>query len=770
MFLMLLNKKTLLLFILTLSVTVAQAESFKVTGIVINGLERIDQGTVLNYLPVQTGSVFDTKKSSHVLHELHKTGFFSKIELKKENTKIILNLTERPSISEVDFDGNEDVDDDQLKKAMKQMGIKAGRSYHRSMIELLEQNLRQVYFSHGKYGVKIKTKIDELKDNRVKINIKISEGLAAKIKQINIVGNKLFSDEELLDVFTLEQPETFIGINFEGDQYSRPVLTGDQEKLKSFYKDRGYINFKISSTQVTISPDKKDIYITINVSEGEQYHVDDVMLTGDFVFPEAKIRKNIVIKPGDVFSNALMVASKTAISKQLGDEGYAFARVKVVPEQNKDKKTVKLTYIVWPGKKAYVRRINFSGNSKSRDEVLRREMRLMEGAPLNTTALNRSKIRLQRLKFVEKVSLKTRQVAGTDDQVDIDIKTAERLSGSFNISAGFSQVEGVVFGTSLTQDNLFGTGQRMNLTINTSDANTVYSVSHTDPYYTVDGISRTYEVNYRKRDASEELISNYLIDTAKVKVRYGIPMSEYDRFSFGFGLETVDVTLATTNVAQSFIDFVDENGDYFENLTLQASFSHDTRNRTVFADRGLIHATSFSMTAPGGDLSYYKLTHSSKFFFNLGDQQALLIRGRIGLGDGYGETTELPFFERFFAGGLRTVRGYETNSLGPYDAASDSSVGGDLSLVGGIEWIFPVPFMETPPASVRMSLFYDAGNVFNKEETDFAHAFFELKDSVGISYVWLAPIGPLKFSWARGLSNEIGDKKEKFQFSIGSFF
>ncbi len=764
-------KKTVLTFLFFgLSASFAQAESFKVSGVTINGLERIDQGTVLNYLPIHTGDKFDTKDSAHVLHELHKTGFFSKIELKKEKNRIIVNLKERPAITEVNFDGNEDVDDDQLKKALKDMGIKPGRSYHRSLIEVLEQNLQQVYFSHGKYGVKIKTKVEHLKDNRVNINIKISEGLAALIKQINIVGNTIFSDEKLLDEFTLEQPETTMGIDFDGDQYSRPVLTGDQEKLKSYYKDRGYINFKITSTQVSITPDKKDIYITINVSEGDQYHVEDVALSGDLVFPEADVRKNITIKPGDIFSNAAMVRSKTAINKKLGDEGYAFARVKVVPEKNDAKKTVKLTYIVWPGKKAYVRRINFTGNSKSKDSVLRREVRLMEGAPLNTTALNRSKIRLQRLKFVEKVSLKTKPVPGTDDQVDIEIKTAERLSGSFNISAGYSQVEGVVFGTSLTQDNLFGTGQRLTVSINTSDANTVYSVSHTDPYHTVDGISRTFEVNYRKRDASEELISNYLIDTAKVKVRYGIPISEYDRFSFGYGIESVDISLAETSVAQEFIDYVDDNGDSFNNITLQASFSHDTRNRTVFADKGLIHSTSFNMTVPGGDLSYYKIRHSSKFFFNLGDQHALLIRGRIALGDGYGDTDDLPFFERFFAGGLRTVRGYESNSLGPYDAASDSSVGGNLSLVGGVEWIFPVPFMETPPASVRMSMYYDAGNVFDRDETDLTHAFFELKDSIGISYVWLAPIGPLRFSWAKGLSNDPNDRKEKFQFSIGSFF
>ena len=767
---MLIKKIFSTLLLLGSGISALQAATFTVSEIVINGLERIDRGTVLSYLPIQSGSEFDTNNSGYVLQELYKTSFFSKVELSRDDNKIILDIKERPAITEVNFEGNEDVDDEQLKEQLASIGIKAGRVYHRSLIDILEQGLQQVYFSHGKYGVKITTKVEELENNRVNIDIKISEGLAALIKQINIVGNKVFTNERLLEVFTLEQPETTLGIDFDGDQYSRPVLTGDQEKLKSFYQDRGYINFKVTSTQVSISPDKKDIFITINVDEGEIFHVNKINLTGDFVFSEEEIRKNIFLKTGDVFSNASMVGSKTAISKKLGDEGYAFARVNVVPEQNKDTKTVDLIYVIQPGKKAYVRKINFSGNNKTGDEVLRREMRIMEGAPLNTSALNRSKVRLQRLRFVEKVELKTNPVPGTDDQVDLDIKTVERLSGSFNISAGYSQVEGVVFGTSLTQDNMFGTGQRLNLTINTSDANTVYSVSHTDPYYTVDGISRTFELNYRKRDASEELISNYLIDTAILKIRYGIPVSEFDRFSFGYGLQTINVAVADNNVAQEFVDYVDDNGSYFENLTLQSSFSHDKRNRTVFADKGLVHSISLNLTVPGGDLSYFKINTSSKFFFNLGGQHALMLRGRLGLGGGLGETAELPFFERFFAGGLRSVRGYQTNTLGPYDAATDSSVGGDLSIIGGIEWIFPLPFAENPPASVRMSFFYDAGNVFDKDETDFAHAFFELKDSIGISYVWLAPIGPLRFSWAKALTPDTTADTETFQFSIGSFF
>lgn len=762
--------KTALLLCSTLLAGVALADSFRIADIEIRGLSRINESTVLSYLPINKGEEFDTARTSYVIHELYNTGFFAAIDLLRDGDKIIVQVTERPAITDVKFDGNEDVDDDQLKEALKKIGIVAGRVYHRSMIDTLEQNLQQVYFSHGKYGVKIKTDIEELDKNRVKININISEGLPALIKQINIVGNTVFTDEQLVEDFSLEEETVSGGFHFEGDQYSRPVLTGDLEKLKSYYQDRGYINFSIESTQVSISPDKKDIYITVNVQEGDKYTVESVTLTGDFVFPEDDFRKLIALKAGDVFSQRGMVNGKTAISQMLGDAGYAFSRVDAASEPDDEKKTVKLTYVIQPGKKAYVRSITFSGNNKTHDDVLRREMRLFEGGELNVTAMNRSKIRLQRLAFIERVEMKNTPVPGTNDQVDLDIQVDERLSGSFNISAGYSQVEDLIFGLSLSQDNLFGTGQRLTATINTSKTNTVYSIIHTDPYYTEDGISRTFELNYRQRDASQELISNYLIDTAKLGVRYGVPISEYDYFNFGFGVETADVTLADTGVPQEIVDYIATNGDYFENLGINLSYSHDTRNRTVFATGGLIHSISMETTLPESDLTYYKVSLSSKLFFDLGSENTLMFRINLGYGAGYGDTEELPFFERYFAGGLRSVRGYATNSLGPYDAVSDDVVGGDMSVIAGLEWIFPVPFMEKPPSSVRMSLFYDAGNVFNSADTTWEDSFSQLYDSVGISYVWLAPIGPLRFSWATALSNEDFLEKEKFQFSIGSFF
>ncbi|MCW8956636.1 MAG: outer membrane protein assembly factor BamA, partial [Gammaproteobacteria bacterium] len=463
-------------------------------------------------------------------------------------------------------------------------------------------------------------------------------------------------------------------------------------------------------------------------------------------------------------------------------EGYAFARVKVFPDINEDSKLVDITYLIEPGKKVYVRRINFAGNYKTRDEVLRRELRLMEGAELSNSKLERSKIRLQRLSFVEEVTIDKAPVAGTDDMVDININVTERLSGSFNIGAGFSQDQGFVFNLGLQMENLLGTGQKLGINFSNDDANKVYSVSFTDPYHTIDGVSRAFSFSYRKRDADEEDITNFLENTYGAAVSYGIPLTEYDRIQMGFGFERTEIIrgLASTS-SQEVIDFInqygdgatDENGDQleasFDALTLTASYSHDTRNRTVFANQGSQQTVGVEMTAPGSDLEYYKLSYRTKFYFTLSSDLTLMLRSDIGYGDGYNDTEALPLFTRYYAGGLRTVRGFDSNSLGPRDILTDDPRGGDIRTVAGAEVIFPVPFVEKPPSSVRFSAFYDIGNVFLKDE---AGGFDkdELRSAIGVSFVWLAPIGPLQFSWSRPIETQDGDETEGFQFSIGSFF
>ena len=770
----------------SISTSATAFERFTVSDIRLEGLERIADGTLLNYLPIQVGDPVDEEQTAYALRQLYKTGFFKDVELARDGDVLVVRVVERPAIAEVKFNGNNDIEDEQLEEILKDIGIVKGRVFDPSALDKIEQGLKQqAYFSRGKYAVRIDTKVTELERNRVSIEIDISEGVIARIKQVNIVGNSVFDDDTLLAELQLGVPGFWDWFS-SMDEYAKPKLAADLESIKSYYQDRGYIRFTIDSTQVSITPDRKDIYVTINVTEGEQYTIREVKLAGELVVDEDQLRPLLLVKPGELFSRREMTEAKDLLTRRLGNEGYAFARVNIIPEIDDESREVVLTYFLEPGKKVYVRRINFIGNFKTQDEVLRREMRLMEGGELANSKLERSKIRLQRLSYVEEVAIDKDPVAGTDDLVDINVNITERLSGSFNIGAGFSQTQGFVFNLGLQMENLFGTGQRLALNFNNDDANQVYSVSFTDPYYTVDGISRTFNFSYRQRDASEEDINNFLTNTYGVNVIYGIPLTEFDSIRLGIGFENTEIIRGTlTQSSTDVVEFlnaygegsVDANGDFTEAsiqaVTLVASFTHDTRNRTIFASTGSSQSVLLDMTAPGSDLEYYKLTYRNKFYFDLGNDLTLLLNSDIAFGDGYGDNQTLPFYERFYAGGLRTVRGFDSNSLGPRDSLTNDPRGGDIRTVAGAEFIFPIPFMEKSPRSVRLSAFYDIGNVFLKEDCGFDKCGFDadqLRSSIGISFVWLAPIGPLQFSWARPIEKEDGDDTQNFQFSIGSFF
>ena len=777
------TKRWLLLYTILFSfaTSVAAFDRFVVSDIRLEGLERIADGTLLNYLPIQVGDPVDEQQTAYALRQLYKTGFFKDVELARDGDVLVVKVVERPAIADVKFNGNNDIEDEQLEEILKDIGIVKGRVFDPSALDKIEQGLKQqAYYSRGKYAVRIDTKVTELERNRVDIEIDISEGVIARIKQVNIVGNTVFDDQTLLAELQLGVPGFWDWFS-SMDEYAKPKLAADLESIKSYYQDRGYIRFNIESTQVSITPDKKDIYITINVSEGEQYRISEVKLAGDLVVDEEQLRPLLLMKPGELFSRREMTEGKDLLTRRLGNEGYAFARVNVIPEIDDESREVKLTYFLEPGKKVYVRRINFIGNFKTHDEVLRREMRLMEGGELANSKLERSKIRLQRLSYVEEVSIDKDPVAGTDDLVDINVTITERLSGSFNIGAGFSQTQGFVFNLGLQMENLFGTGQRLALNFNNDDANKVYSVSFTDPYYTVDGISRTFNFSYRERDAAEEDINNFLTNTYGANIIYGIPLTEFDSIRLGIGFENTDLIRGTlTQSSTDVLEFlnlygegkVDENGDFIEAsiqaITLVASYTHDTRNRTIFATQGSSQSVILDMTAPDSDLEYYKLTYRNKFYFDLSHDLTLLLNSDIAFGDGYGDDEVLPFYERFYAGGLRTVRGFDSNSLGPRDELTNDPRGGDIRTVAGAEFIFPIPFMEKSPRSVRLSAFYDIGNVYLKDEGGFDKD--TLRSSIGVSFVWLAPIGPLQFSWAQPIEEEPGDDTQNFQFSIGSFF
>ncbi|MCK5262660.1 MAG: outer membrane protein assembly factor BamA [Gammaproteobacteria bacterium] len=764
------------LLLLTLMLLVSgmawSSESFVVSDIRIEGLERLPDGTLLNYLPVQVGDPLDSKQIIFSIKELYKTGFFADVQLFRDGDALIVKVKERPSISEVNFSGNSDIDSKTLEGALEDIGIVQGRIYNRSLLEKLTQELERVYFSQGKYGIRIETEITELDQNRVDIDIEISEGRVALIKQINVIGNEKFDNETLLGELQLGVPGAF-SIS-DSDEYSKPKLNADLETLRSYYLDRGYIKFSADSTQVSITPDKKDIYITINLEEGDQFTIGKVGLVGPMVVDEEILKALILTKSDEVFSRKLMTTTQKRLEDRLGKVGYAFAKVKLSPEIDEQKKIIDLVYQLVPGNKTHVRNINFHGNFRTHEEVLRREMRLMEGSILASDKLERSKIRLQRLSYLENVDIESKPVPGTDDMVDLEVSVEERLSGSFNIGAGFSQNQGFLFNVGLTQENLMGTGQRLSVNVNTDSANTVYNVSFTDPYHTIDGVSRTISLSFAKRDAAEEEINDFQTDSYSANINYGIPLTEYSTLRLGYGLSHVDLVLSSVNPSLEASAFVNEYGDTYDNLLLNASYTYDTRNRTVFASKGSSQTVALNFSAPGSDLEFYKVSYLTKFYFGLTDSLTLLARSNLAYGNGYGDLDNLPFYERYFAGGLRTVRGYDSNSLGPRDNYGDPT-GGNMRVTAGADLIFPIPFVDKPPSSVRFSAFYDIGNVFldtrptyNASESGFS--FEELRTSAGLSFVWLAPIGPLRFSWSKALNDVEGDNLRVFQFSIGSFF
>ena len=756
----------------------ANADSFIVGEIKIEGLQRLPDGTLLNYLPIVAGDPVDANQITFAISELYKTGFFADVKFFRDEDVLVVKVKERPSIADVNFSGNSDIEDDALKDALLDIGVTRGQIYNRSLLEKLTLELERVYFSQGKYGVKINTEVTELDQNRVDIEITISEGQVALIKHINIVGNDVYDDDTLLGELESGVPSGW-ALFSSADEYSKPKLNGDLEKIRSYYLDRGYIKFNIESTQVSLTPDKQDIYITINISEGDRYKISSSDLTGELVINRQTMQSQILTRQGMYFSRSLMTNSKKRLKNQMGRIGYAFSEVKVTPVIDDVKKEVALTYHVIPGDKIYVRRINIYGNDSTQDRVYRREMRLMEGSILASNLLERSKIRIQRLPYVESVEVDSTPVPGSNNMVDLKVTVVEKLAGSFNIGAGFSQTQGLLFNVGLTQENLFGTGKRLSLNVNTDRANTIYSAAYTNPYYTLDGISRTLSVSFRDRDASEELINNFQTNSSDINISYGVPLSEFNTLSLGYGFSYIKLVPSTVNPSADVLLFLAEHDGQtsFNNLTLNTSFSHDTRNRTVFATAGTQHSIGVNLTIPGSDLEYYKISYITNTYIGVTSATTLLLRSNLAYGDGYGRSNSLPFFERYFAGGIRTVRGYESNSLGPRDPESGFAIGGNMRVTAGADYIFPIPFVEKPPSSVRLSVFVDIGNVF----LDKFHTFDadpgengfqvdQLRSSYGLSLVWISPIGPLRFSYADTINDVPGDDLRAFQFSIGSFF
>jgi len=743
----------------------SSADDFVISDIVIEGNERIDLGTILTYLPVRNRDRFIPQEDgARVLRALYETGLFSDVVVKqRDGNTLVVQVEERPSIGSIEIDGNKKIETEELSKSLRQADIALGRVYNRSILETVERELRRVYFSSGNYGSEININIEELERNRVALNIDIVEGAVARIEHINIVGNESYPEDTLLDL--LKSSEKKINPFSSADEYSQVKLAADIETLRSYYQDRGFIRFEVDSTQVSISPDKRDIFIVINIREGERYTLRDIELEGEVDIPLEELRSLISVKAGDVFARKDIVQSSNAINDRLGEDGYAFADVDVLPDINDESRDVGLTFVINPGKRVYVRRITFSGQYKTRDEVLRREMRQLEGSRFSPALVSRSRVRLQRLAFMQSVSIRTPRVPGTDDQVDLEITVQEGQSGSFSAGLGYGSDGGTTVNLAFQQDNLFGTGESLQFSFDNSRTTRQLSLSFRDPYFTDDGISRTVGAFIRETDTSNQSsTSRYLASTRGASVRFGVPLSEFSTFRVGLGYERTE--LGTTGESPIEItSFVEEEGDVFNIYDLNFGFTYDTRNRTVFATEGVVNRLTAEVAIPGSDYTYYKLGYAFEIFKPITERYTFSTTLRVDSGYGYGDYERLPFFNRYFAGGIRTLRGYRTGSLGPRDS-KDNSAGGDYRTLGTVELIFPPPFVEEPGAT-RFSLFTDFGNVYRDTES---FDVDEFRASYGIAFVWLSPVGPLTFSYSFPFNDQEGDRTRNFEFSIGSIF
>lgn len=747
-------------------------EAFRVEDIRLEGLQRISVGTVFNSLPVKVGDNITEQDTQRAIRSLYKTGFFKDVRIDREGNILVIFVAERPAIYEINIKGNDAIPSDQLKEALKTMGLSIGKVFDISVLDKISQELQRQYYSLGKYGVKIETTSKPLERNRVAIDISIAEGKEAQVYSMNIIGNTAYTDETLRNLMTLGSTGFFSG----REKYSRQVLAGDLETLRSYYMDRGYVNFNINSTQVSLTPDKQDVYIDVNITEGDVFTVRDIKLIGDLILPEAEMQTQIVIEKGEVFSRKDVTLTRKYITDRLAENGYPFSNVNISPEIDNDSKTVKLNIFVDPGRRAYVRRVNISGNLKTDDKVIRRELRQMENDWLATELVATSKRRLDRTGFFSEVAVNTPTVPGTMDQVDLDIKLEERSTGSLTFGVGYSDTQGALVNLAIAQDNFMGGGKRVGFRIDNSSAIKEYSFSIRDPYIDEHGVSRTIAFTKRDVNAADANISNYIVNTNLISVSYGLPLSEAWSTNYGFSLEEPEMVTSDATAIEisnpgdpanpGFIE-ANNNGDpKYLLYKFAGSYSYDTLNRAIFADDGNRASLTYEAALPGSDLEFYKLGTYFTTYFPLAELYTLKYNLELSYGAAYGDTTALPPFERFFAGGSRTVRGYDGNSLGPKDSNGDP-FGGSRRIVTNLEMLLPNFFSASQSKDMRISAFIDGGGVWGGcQPSDNCG----MRYSTGVGLVWISPVGILRFSYAIPLNEQPGDETTAFQFTMGSGF
>ena len=776
--------KRLLLPLVVGSMLAGSASAFVVNDIRLDGLQRVSAGTVFNILPIAIGDDVNSQQVANAAKALFKTGYFQDIQLGRDEDVLVITMVERPSISEIEIEGNKAIQTKDLLDGLNQAGLAEGEIFQQATLEGIRLELERQYVAQGRYGVRIETEVKPVPRNRVAIAIKVKEGKVSTIKGVNIVGATVFDRDELLELFQLKKSHWMSWYSSD-DKYSREKLSGDLERLRSYYLDRGYIHFNITSTQVSISPDKEGVYVTVNIDEGQQFTVKNIKLAGDLAIEPGEVESLLLVQEGQTFSRQLVTSSEEMITHRLGNEGYTFAKVAGIPTPNPDDNTVDITFFVEPGRRAYVRQINFSGNVKTKDEVLRRELRQMEGASANAEQIEQSRARIERLGYFQQVNVETVPVPGSGDLVDVNYTVEEQPSGSITASVGWSQSDGLILGGSISQENFLGSGNRVALSLNSSNIRKHYSFSFFDPYYTIDGVSRGYSLYYSKANFRESEISTFNVDRTGADVTFGYPISEISNLRFGVGVDNSKLK-GGRNTARQVQQFLDQQGDNFTNLTGNIGIYQSTLNNSLLPTRGWSQSLSTEVTIPGSDLSFYKLNYRGQYFQPLTEDLTLRLASNLGYGGGYGDTSELPFYENYYSGGFGSVRGYRDNTLGPRVLQSNGEfdpLGGNILIEGTAEVLFPLPFIKDR-RRLRTSVFFDVGNIFSTDcDTSRDPAtgqptvtncskpdVQELRYSVGVGLTWITPLGPLTFSLAKALKTEAEDETQVFQFSLGTPF
>ncbi|MFA7442891.1 MAG: outer membrane protein assembly factor BamA [Lysobacteraceae bacterium] len=780
----------------------AGMDTFTVSDIRIDGLQRISTGTVFTYLPVERGDRLDGSRAQQTIRALFRTGFFSDVSLSRQGDILVVSVQERPAINTLTLAGNKDLKTEDLTRSLSEIGLAEGETFDRMNLQRVTQELTRAYNNRGKYNVKITPQVTELDRNRVDLTITISEGKAAKIKHINIVGNELFPDEEILEGWESSE-SNWLSWYRRDDQYSREKLSGDLERLTSYYMDRGYVDFNIDSTQVSISPDRRDMFLTASVREGEIYSISDVKVTGDTIVPVEQVERMLLVREGNTFSRRMLELTSESVASMLSNIGYAFAEVTPIPTIDRDKRTVSINFFVQPGMRVYVRRIQFKGNTRTSDEVIRRELRQFEGMWYSQAAIDRSKIRLQRLGFFENIEIETPAVPGTEDQVDVVINMKERSSGSFVFGLGYSQLSGLITSVSVTQNNFFGTGNQIGFTVQNNRYVKRFDFSYLNPYFTDDGVSLGYNIYYRELDQGEANIASYTTNNGAVQAIFGIPLTETDSINVLFGLDRNQIDVFEGFTPDPIINYIKALGRRtFNAWRTELAWARDSRNAYFNPTRGTFQRVSAELTLPGSTVEYYRLNYQFARYWPIHRNVVLLTSGEIGYGDSYSGAVSrdvarliqdedgnlipetdadgnplfdhvvadgLPFFENFYAGGVRSIRGFEDNTLGPYAFSAFNQnfrqpLGGALKTIGTLELIFP-NLLDS--SSSRISAFLDFGNVFESVDT---FEVSEFRASVGVALQWQAPVGPIILNLSAPIRKKDGDEIERLQFTFGTQF